>query len=187
MQIHGPSETPDTDTFTARLNPGTDHPFAVVEMGGFFFFAVTPEECDAAIRVWVEAKRLLLGQPESTWCPATLDDGEGGAFYCDRERGHAGSHHAPGTDEGSEIAWSNEEDDDAPQCRDGHVGEDGDTTLFCRERAGHDGLHQDAGLTEWDDTDPGHRPGALHELRGAIEIDVIAGDFGAEIVNGGAK
>jgi hypothetical protein len=29
-------------------------------------------------------------------------------LYCDREAGHPGSHHAPGPDEGSEVAWSDE-------------------------------------------------------------------------------
>lgn len=63
MLITGPTETADTDTFTAKLNPGTTEPFSVVEMGHVTFFARTPDECDAAIRVWVEAKRLLLGEP----------------------------------------------------------------------------------------------------------------------------
>jgi hypothetical protein len=59
MQIHGPSDEADGSKFAARLNPGTDHPFAVVDMGHVYFFVDTPEECDAAIRVWAEAKRLL--------------------------------------------------------------------------------------------------------------------------------
>jgi hypothetical protein len=110
MQIHGPSDEADAGTFTARLNTTGSDPFAVVQMGHVSFFARTPGECDAAIRVWAEAKRLLLGEPQQDdWCPAVLDDDDTGAtHYCDRERGHAGSHHAPGTDEGSEIAWSDE-------------------------------------------------------------------------------
>jgi len=60
MQIHGPSDEADGSKFAARLNTSGRDPFAVVEMGHVSFFAHTPEECDAAIRVWVEAKRLLL-------------------------------------------------------------------------------------------------------------------------------
>ena len=111
MQIHGPSDEADGSTFAARLNPGAGHPFAVVEMGHVHFFITEPAECDAAIRVWVEAKQLLLGEQEpgagTDWCPGSVtDDGTGETFYCDREPGHAGSHHAPGPDEGSEVAWS---------------------------------------------------------------------------------
>jgi hypothetical protein len=61
MQIHGPSDEADGSEFAARLNPGTDRPFAVVEMGHVTFYAHTAEECDAAIRVWTEAKQLLTG------------------------------------------------------------------------------------------------------------------------------
>ena len=64
MQIHGPSDTADIDTFTARLNPGTNEPFAVVEMGQVHFYAHTPEECDAAVRVWTAAKQLLVAARE---------------------------------------------------------------------------------------------------------------------------
>ena len=59
IQMHGPSETPDPDTFRARFNPGNDQPFAVVEMGNITFIT-EPEDCDTVIRVWAEAKRLLL-------------------------------------------------------------------------------------------------------------------------------
>lgn len=42
-------------------------------------------------------------------CPAFTDMEDFGAtVYCDRKAGHPGSHHAPGPDEGSEVAWSDE-------------------------------------------------------------------------------
>lgn len=45
----------------------------------------------------------------SRYCPATTDMEDFGAtIYCDREAGHPGSHHAPGPDKGSEVAWSDE-------------------------------------------------------------------------------
>ena len=46
----------------------------------------------------------------SRYCPATTgpDDELDVTLYCDREAGHPGSHHAPGPDEGSEVAWSDE-------------------------------------------------------------------------------
>jgi hypothetical protein len=44
--------------------------------------------------------------PEGNWCPAiTVLDDDVTRLYCDRENGHPGSHHAPGPDEGSEVAW----------------------------------------------------------------------------------
>jgi hypothetical protein len=64
MQIHLPSNTLDPAGFRAYLNthrrnkPG----FAVVEMGELWFYADTPEECEAAVRVWTEAARLLTEQ-----------------------------------------------------------------------------------------------------------------------------
>ena len=61
MQIHGPAEEADGSEFAARFNRGTERPFAVVAMGSITFFAYTPDECDAAIRVWAEAKQLLTG------------------------------------------------------------------------------------------------------------------------------
>jgi hypothetical protein len=43
----------------------------------------------------------------TAWCPATTEiDDE--TLYCEREAGHPGSHRAPGPDEGSEVAWSDE-------------------------------------------------------------------------------
>jgi hypothetical protein len=112
MQIHGPSETADTAKFSVYLNGTGDPPFAVVRMGHVTFYASTPAECDAAIRVWVEAKQLLPG--EDAFCPAVFTDDDIGTFYCDRERGHAGSHHAPGADEWSEVAWDDEPAKGAP-------------------------------------------------------------------------
>lgn len=37
--------------------------------------------------------------------PEQREPGEGETLYCDRDAGLAGSHHAPGPDEGSEVAW----------------------------------------------------------------------------------
>jgi len=114
MQIHGPSSIADGSKFYAELNDVGDRPFASLHMGDVRFYIDTPEECDAAIRVWVEAKRLLLG--EQDFCPATTEaDGAaecGVTVYCDRKRGHAGSHRAPGPDEGSEVAWGGEVSND---------------------------------------------------------------------------
>ena len=77
------------------------------------------------------------------WCPATteLDDE---TLYCDRDAGHAGSHHAPGPDEGSEVAWS---DCDADW---------GSATASqrCTLELGHDGPHRDRAGHEWDDPEP---------------------------------
>ena len=69
MQIYGPSETPDTARFRARFNPGTTEPFAVVTMGSVTFYAHTAEDCDAAIRVWTEAKQLLLAAQDEQVTP----------------------------------------------------------------------------------------------------------------------
>jgi hypothetical protein len=174
MQIHGPNDEADGSKFAARLNAGTDHPFAVVEMGQVQFFIDTPEECDAAIRVWVEAKRLLLGGVEDLLafpdlCPASTDL-DGDTFYCDRDRGHDGSHHGYGPGEGSEVAWSDElAEGDCPAVPPSGPG------YICTLATGHEGPHKAGGprgqvYATWTDA-----PG------------VIAGDFGAEIVNGGAK
>lgn len=58
-------------------------------------------------RVLKSGRTLAAGEPVRDWCPAeTVTDDE--VLYCDRETGHAGSHHAPGPDEGSEVAWSDE-------------------------------------------------------------------------------
>jgi len=44
--------------------------------------------------------------PEGNWCPATTMR-DGITVYCDREDAHD-EHRAPGPDEGSEVAWSDE-------------------------------------------------------------------------------
>jgi hypothetical protein len=59
MRIHTPSEETDGSNFSAYLNNGGDPPFAVVTMGSVLFYTDAPEECDAAIRVWVTARELL--------------------------------------------------------------------------------------------------------------------------------
>lgn len=103
------------DGYDVRLFPADDRgpAFAVVKTseggGTASLFLSSPADCDELIKAAAEAKRLLLfGEPQQDDdpCPAVLEDD--GTFYCDRERGHAGSHHAPGPDEGSEIAWSDE-------------------------------------------------------------------------------
>lgn len=52
---------------------------------------------------------VLVTDDEARWCPGTtFMEHEEVTLYCDRDAGHDGSHHAPGPDEGSEVAWSDE-------------------------------------------------------------------------------
>jgi hypothetical protein len=64
----------------------------------------TPEGTEAALEF---AERMR--PPGVIWCPA-FTDVDDTTVYCDRDPGHPGSHHAPGPDEGSEVAWG-----DAPE------------------------------------------------------------------------
>ena len=106
MQIHGPSEKAGITSFTAELNTVAGEPFATVRMGSVRFNTDQPAECDAAIRVWVEAKQLLLGRGDP-WCPAVTGIG-GVTYYCDRPRHRSGRHHAPGAEFGAEVEWGGE-------------------------------------------------------------------------------
>lgn len=105
------------DRYEVKLFPDEGNgAFAVVRAfeGGAAatLFLPSPAACDELMKAAAEAKRLLTGEPQPDWCPGVLTDDDGDTFfYCDRERGHAGSHHAPGPDEGSEIAWSDEPED----------------------------------------------------------------------------
>jgi hypothetical protein len=63
----------------------------------------------------VLAESIATGTPvlvteDGGFCPAFTgpDDELDVTLYCDRQAGHDGSHHAPGPDEGSEVAWSDE-------------------------------------------------------------------------------
>jgi hypothetical protein len=60
MQVHGPSQ--EVDEIRVRLNPGSGHPFAVVEIGGVTLYLQTIADADELIKAAVEAKRLLLGE-----------------------------------------------------------------------------------------------------------------------------
>lgn len=105
MQVHGPSRILEDDKEVhARLNGK----FVDLGIGHVHLYIDTPEECDWLIRAAVEAKGLLLPKNEAGgWCPAFTEfEDEGVTAYCDRKAGHPGSHHAPGPDEGSEVAWS---------------------------------------------------------------------------------
>ena len=96
----------------------------------------SPEDCDEVIKAAAKAKRQMLGAQPS-WCTAETDlDGE--TLYCDRDPGHDGSHHAPGLDEGSEIAWSDSCDERWP----------GGLGFVCTLYAGHAGPHEAWGTDE---------------------------------------
>jgi len=100
---------------------------AVILIGPVELYVEGPEDADRLIKAAVKAKRLMEARAESTeraepeppapgpggvlfpaggWCPAfTVMEDDDVTLYCDREAGHPGSHHAPGPDEGSEVAW----------------------------------------------------------------------------------
>jgi hypothetical protein len=108
MQVHGPSESLDDDSgIRVHLNPGDAYPFAVMQIGHVTLYIHSTEECDWLIKAAVDAKRLLTGEPEPEFCTATTDLDDT-TLLCEREYGHPGSHHAPGPDEGSEVAWGDE-------------------------------------------------------------------------------
>lgn len=70
----------------------------------------SPDGVARAVRLLVDPGQTAP-EPEPSlivnWCPAETDL-DGATLYCDRANGHPGSHHAPGPDEGSEVAWSDE-------------------------------------------------------------------------------
>ena len=110
MQVHGPSRIlkEDGSEVSARLNGD----FAAMKIGDVSLYIRSPEECDWIIKAAGAAKSMLLdarAKTETAWCPAFTEFAEEGlTAYCDRKAGHPGSHHAPGPDEGSEVAWGDE-------------------------------------------------------------------------------
>lgn len=112
MQIHGP------DTLVDEIEVASYHPGAVTLTFGHVRVVVyNAADCDELIKAAAAAKQLLLDeQQEDTFCTASTDLSDEETVYCDRDAGHAGSHHAPGPDEGSEVAWSDEPaQDDEPE------------------------------------------------------------------------
>jgi hypothetical protein len=100
------------------------------------------------LRAFAEQLRGAVQDDKATWCPATTEaDGAaecGVTVYCDRKRGHEGSHSAPGPDEGSEIAWgdvSGEEGDCPARQPDGP----GCLGYLCTLAAGHEPPHKAGG------------------------------------------
>jgi hypothetical protein len=53
-----PAPEPDSG-FSASLCTRAISPFAIVTMGDVTRYAYTPEQCDAGMRAWAEAKALL--------------------------------------------------------------------------------------------------------------------------------
>lgn len=106
--------------------------------------ALKQEMDPPAVRVLASGRVLAPGEPvRDDWCPATTDMEDFGAtLYCDRENGHPGSHHAPGPDEGSEVAWS-DEPASVPHCgalwpNRGPAG----NSWTCTLDKGHEGNHE---------------------------------------------
>jgi hypothetical protein len=78
MQVHGPSQVLHKNPFSTSLNGGS-RPFVDLRVGPVHFYLESPGECDWLIKAAVEAKRLLLGEPEpvpsSPPCPAVSGTG----------------------------------------------------------------------------------------------------------------
>lgn len=103
-----------------RWHPDSQYgAYGVLKFGsGANVYFQTPGQLDAVIIELAALKQEMAPPvldvkapaPEGGWCPAetVLDDGDETRLYCDRDAGHPGSHHAPGPDEGSEVAWSDE-------------------------------------------------------------------------------
>ena len=132
MQIWYPGWTVrDDGDYGVTFNSGNENPFAIIRLsedGNTALIVQSPEEADRLIKAAVKAKQLLVppspdaaevlsaaitaGTPvlvtgdAAEPCPAStvMEDDE--TLCCDRYAGHVGSHHAPGPDEGSEVAWS---------------------------------------------------------------------------------
>ena len=116
----------DPSEITHHHHPADDscHEYGTLTLGKpghaayahlFFEDAAAIIAIDAAIAELVALKQEMAPPvldvkapaPDGDWCPASTDTEDFGAtIYCDREPGHPGSHHAPGPDEGSEVAWS---------------------------------------------------------------------------------
>lgn len=150
MQVHGPSRTLKEDGSEVHSHLNGD--FVDMKIGDVHLYIRTPEECDWIIRAAASGKSALLEHRAKTapaWCPAFTEfEDEGVTAYCDRKAGHPGSHHAPGPDEGSEVAWSDEPEPVSPEvaeqpkvCSSGlqHLGNG--VALKCELDAGHDGAH----------------------------------------------
>lgn len=142
------------------------------DAGAVYVVMQSPEDCDKVIRAAAEAKRLLSGEQPS-WCTATTDiDGE--TLYCDRDPGHDGSHHAPGPDEGSEVAWGDPCDATCPVPG---------LPYACTLTGGHSGPHEawgtddDEPIVVWPFTPPDDRLAVLH----ATVAGLALGDEDAEL------
>jgi hypothetical protein len=166
MQVHGPSSILEDSRKVSVHHTGE---FSVLEVGPVRLYLYTPEECDWLIKAAVEAKELLAkDETANALCPAfTGPDAElDVTLYCDREAGHPGSHHAPGPDEGSEVAWS-----DAPDiCESFYLAPGID--YYCTLDAGHAGLHSQltsagAFIAEW-----GYPDGHVHTTSGHKPVAV---------------
>lgn len=96
---------------------------------------------------------VIAASPEpcatTAFCSAIhqLDDE---TLYCEREAGHAGSHRAPGPDEGSEVAWGDEADDgEPPRCPERHPVTGLQCARVCPPHTGYAHIAGDG--SQWDD------------------------------------
>lgn len=114
---------------------------------------------------------VLVTGDEATWCPGTtFMEHEEVTLYCDRDAGHDGSHHAPGPDEGSEVAWSDEPAEPRGYLRCEDTSPAGGFT--CTLKLKHEGLHSQltptgAFMAEW-----GYADGHVHTTAGHQPVRV---------------